>query len=74
MEKEKKVKVNMAASKDPHSTRSKKRANRPFTASRPERRNAKRQAIAQGAREAGVRADTKGGGKGFRAPGAQHFH
>jgi hypothetical protein len=56
------------------SIRSEKKAARGGTPSRKERRNDKRQNVALAAWEAGKRADSKGGGKGFNKPGAEHFH
>jgi hypothetical protein len=69
---EKKEKVNCKAERDPNSNRSLKRKNRNFTGSRAERRNTKRQGVAMGAWATGCSADVKGGGKGFRKPGANH--
>jgi len=59
-------KNNMATpkSKDPSSKRSKRRANRNFTASRPERRAERRLNSAMGAFQAG------NGDMGYRKPGA----
>lgn len=62
----------MTSPKNPDSNRSKKRANRNFTKSRCERRADHRHAVAVGAYNDGVKANSGNGAAAFTMPGKQN--